>query len=473
MHRYGIWVLIGSIFQYRMLLSLGLDSAINRYIPVCIANQDHKGIDRVISTSFYFSLVISVVLACLSMVMYWKIGDWFIIRPELVSTTRLLVLIVGLSFALIVPFQRSSAILSGLQRYDIKTMVEISLLLARTGLLVLLLRQGYGLLTMGLIFGGSEILIRLLQFFFSRRLLPNTSISIKDFDFRLLKDMAAYGTNTILYTMSAVILYKASDIMIGIFLGTSQISQFSIATAGVLLLTQFVQVFSSAIKPAVSDLDARFETDKVREISFLSQKYTLLMLIPAACFFIVMGSDFLKVWMSDRIQDPAILQQMGCILAIFTVAHGIRLTQYSNFIVLVGRGEHKMFGVFTLITAALFVIISVVCLKVFKMGLISVAWSNFVPVVLCSGILLQVYFNRKMQIRFKDTVSRVGIPAMLGTLPAIGLILIWKYVAAPDSWTKLVGVAITAAVATVVASWFLAFSKVERQYFLRIVVKYK
>jgi len=352
-------------------------------------------------------------------------------------------------------------------------MVEISLLLARTGLLVLLLRQGYGLLTMGLIFGGSEILIRLLQFFFSRRLLPNTSISIKDFDFRLLKDMAAYGTNTILYTMSAVILYKASDIMIGIFLGTSQISQFSIATAGVLLLTQFVQVFSSAIKPAVSDLDARFETDKVREISFLSQKYTLLMLIPAACFFIVMGSDFLKVWMSDRIQDPAILQQMGCILAIFTVAHGIRLTQYSNFIVLVGRGEHKMFGVFTLITAALFVIISVVCLKVFKMGLISVAWSNFVPVVLCSGILLQVYFNRKMQIRFKDTVSRVGIPAMLGTLPAIGLILIWKYVAAPDSWTKLVGVAITAAVATVVASWFLAFSKVERQYFLRIVVKYK
>ena len=38
--RYGIWALIGSIFQYRRMLTLGLNSAVNRYIPVYLAKGD-------------------------------------------------------------------------------------------------------------------------------------------------------------------------------------------------------------------------------------------------------------------------------------------------------------------------------------------------------------------------------------------------------------------------------------------------
>ena len=41
--RYGIWVLVGSVFRYRYILSLGLNSAINRYVPVYQAKGDHKG----------------------------------------------------------------------------------------------------------------------------------------------------------------------------------------------------------------------------------------------------------------------------------------------------------------------------------------------------------------------------------------------------------------------------------------------
>ena len=32
--RYGIWILVGSIFSYRNLMSMGLNSAVNRNIPV-------------------------------------------------------------------------------------------------------------------------------------------------------------------------------------------------------------------------------------------------------------------------------------------------------------------------------------------------------------------------------------------------------------------------------------------------------
>jgi O-antigen/teichoic acid export membrane protein len=467
--RYGIWVLIGSIFQYRSLLSMGLNSAINRHIPVCIAKQEYQGIAKVASTAFYFLLSISFVLIISSIVVYLNLGTWFEIQPDLVPAARTLVLIVGFCFSLAMPLQLSSAILSGIQRYDITNSITIVCLVIRTILLVILLLQGYGLLTMGLILGGSEIIIRLLQFSFSRKLLPQATISLRRIDFKLLKEMTAYGTNTLLYTMGAVILFKASDIIIGMFLGTSQISQFSIAATAIIMLSEVTVVFTGAIKPAVSDLDARSDTARVREIAFLTQKYTLLTLIPSSCFLAVMGGNFLSVWVGDKIQDAAVLSMMASIMTIMAIAHMFRLAQHSNFIVLVGRGEHRIFGVFTIITAALFVVIAVVCLKFFHLGLIAVAWSNFIPVVLISGIILPVYFNRRMRITLKETMARVWVPALSGTLPAVALILAWKVIAPPQSWFQIGNVTVSAAIITCISSWFLSLTPLERTRLIRLI----
>src|SRR4030042_1274014 len=68
---YGVWLLIGgSIFRYAPLLNLGLNSAINRYIPVYLAKGDEAGIQRVISTSLFFFAAVGTLLALASVVIY-------------------------------------------------------------------------------------------------------------------------------------------------------------------------------------------------------------------------------------------------------------------------------------------------------------------------------------------------------------------------------------------------------------------
>lgn len=467
--RYGVWVLIASIFQYRGFLTMGLNSAISRYIPVYVAHNDDSGIANVISTSFFFLLLLGLVLVLVSVIVFFNFGKWFVIQPELLGTARVLVLIVGFSYALAFPLQISSAILSGIQRYDIMNGITLFVLAVRTTLLVVLLLQGCGLLTMGLIFGGSEIMIRLLQFFYTKKLLPQAAVSIGRFNAKLLREEAAYGTNTLLYSISGLILFKASDIIIGVFLGPSQISHFSVAVSAVLALSEFTHVFSSAVKPAVSDLDARADTPRVQDIAFLTQKYTLLMLIPACCFFVVMARDFLGVWVGSKIQDAAVLNLMASVMVIMTIANTVRLAQHSNFIVLVGRGEHRIFGFLSFITATLFIVLAVVCLKVYNLGLIAVAWSNFFPIVLTSGIILPIYFNRKMRITLKETVARVWLPALSGTLPAVALILAWKVIAAPHSWFQIGSVIISAAIITCISSWFLSLSPLEQKRLIMLI----
>ena len=466
--KYGVWVLIASIFHYRTLLSMGLNSSINRYIPVYLAKDDTRAIRRIISTALFFFSLLAVVLALLTLVIYCNLGSWFEIRPELLDTARRLVLVVGFCFAFAMPLQLSSAVLSGLQRYDIIGLAEILPLLLRTVMVVVLLLRGYGLIAMGLTYGMSEILMRMLQFGFARKLLPHSSPSLANIDLKLLREMLAYGVNTFLYAMGAIIIYKASDLVIGALIGTAEVSRFSIAAAGVLLLSQLLQAFSAAIKPAVSDLDARNEHAHVKEIALLTQKYSLLMIIPAGCFLIAMGRQFLWVYVGDRFEDPTVIDGMGVILAILAVAHCLRLAQHSNFLVLVGRGEHRIFGIFAALGALLCVLGAVISVKFFNWGLLGVAWSNFLPMVLISGLILPIYFNRKMKISARDSVLRVWRPALLGCLPSVALILLWKYLSPPDSWIEIAGVVFAAMVVTLAGSWFLSLDTIERKRFVRI-----
>ncbi len=472
--KYGVWLLIGgTIFRYAPLLSMGLNSSINRYIPVYLAKKDDDGVRRVICTSVFFFAALAVVLVCISIVIYFNVGSWFAIEPELVDTAGKLVLIVGFCFAFAMPFQPSYAILSGLQQYGIANLVALIILLLRTAMVVVLLMQGYGLLATGIVYGLSEITGRAMQATFARKLLPAASLSWSKIDFKLLREMLGYGINTLLYAMGAIIIYYASNLIIGIFLSTAEISQFGVATAGVLLLSQLLLAFTAAIKPAVSDLDARNDHEKVGQIATLTQKYSLLMIIPGGFFLIAMGREFLYVWVSDRFADPAIVDRMATILAILAVGHCLMLAQHSNFIVLVGRGQHRIFGALTALMGLLCVSVSIVSLTMFDAGLVGIAWSNLIPMALISGLVLPVYFNRKMNISVTENLRDVWKPAVFGSLPAVATIFLWKRLAPPDSWLELCSVILATMFATFIAGWFISLKKVERERFTQILLHRK
>ncbi len=468
--KYGVWVLIGSVFQYRRLLDMGMNSSIDRYIPMNLAKGDNNAIQRVISTSVFFFAALAVVLGLLTLLLYDNIGVWFSIAPDMVGPAGVLVLVVGFSFALAMPLQVSAALLCGLQRFDVLNLTELVMLLLRTVLVIVLLQQGGDLLTLGLVFGGSEVLLKIVQFIFAWKLLPNVSIAFKSIDLRLLKEMLTYGINTCLYTTGGLLILKATDLVIAIFIGTAEVSQFAVAAAGIFLLAQLLRAFTAAIKPAVSDLDARQEHSHVREISFLMQKYSLLLIVPAACFFIVMGNDFLHVWVGEKFQDPNVVHSMAVILAVLTIGHGLRLAQYSNFLVLVGKGDHRIFGLLTVLTGLLSVSASVVCVKVFHLGLLAIAYASCLPMAIISGLALPIYFNAKMRISIRESVLRIWWPALLGCTPAMIVIVAWKYVGSPASWLSIATVVAMAAGLTCISAWRFSMTPLERQRLIKALV---
>ena len=472
--KYGIWVLVGgTIFRYAPLLNMGLSSSINRYIPVYIAEKNELGIHQVIDSSLLTFSFLALILATIASIVYFNVESWFSIDPAFVPAAKALVLIVGFSFAISMPMQLATAVLSGLQRFDIANLAVFSTVVMRTVILIVFLLRGHGLLTMGIAYGLCEITLRGLQFSAAKRLLPQMSLSFGHVNFKLLREMLAYGINTLLYAMGTIMIYQASNLIIGIFIGTEPVSLFTCASAGVLLLAQLVQAFTMAIKPAVSDLDARKDNTTVKEIAFLTQKYSLLLIIPGACFLIGMGREFLTIWVGAKFEDPTAIQTMSTILYILTVGHCLKLAQLSNFFVLVGRGQHRIFGILTILMAILCISSSIISVKVLNLGLIGIAWSNFLPMAIISGTILPVYFNRKMKISTIENIRRVWLPAIIGSLPTAIMIILWKYYASPDSWIEIICIFIAIVALTTVSAWTLSLKPVERKRFLNIALRRK
>ena len=148
---YGVWALVGSVFAYAVVFQLGLVSAVNRYIPIRLASGDVEGLRAVVSTCAAFLLGVGAVVGVLTLVLHAWLTEIFQIPPELVADSRLTVLVVGGCAAVTTVTSAASAVLSGYQRYDLMAGSRIAMTLARTAVLVALVLQGHGLVTVALV----------------------------------------------------------------------------------------------------------------------------------------------------------------------------------------------------------------------------------------------------------------------------------------------------------------------------------
>jgi hypothetical protein len=187
-------------------------------------------------------------------------------------------------------------------------------------------------------------------------------------------------------------------------------------------------------------------------------------------FFLLFAEQFLATWLGDdftRIE----MKEMATVLSILIIGHGIRLSQHGNFLVLVGIGEHKIFGVVTMVTAILCIIFSLISLTILNGGLIALAWSIAIPMVLGSGIFLPIYFCKKMSIKMLDLFNGSIKPALLASIPAVFLLVMIKQYIDISSWPTILGVVITCFIVECFGAWYLCLSSVEKARFSKILKK--
>lgn len=456
---YGIWVVLGSVYAYSTVLQFGLYSAINRHIPMHLARGEQSEIRAVTSSTLAFFVALGLVVVVLTFVFADQLLGLFAIPSAVLPQARFALYTLGLVASVSLGLNSFASVLSGYQRYELMALSRFIALALRVCLVVALLGRGEPLPLMALIFGATECLVGALNVCLAWRLMPARPLQLRAIRWKVLQGMFGYGLNTFAYAVGAVVVVKTGEVISGIFLPPEYITYYALAVMPPMMVSGLVESFAGAIKPAVSDLDSRGDTRRIRELTLLSQKYVLLFVIPALAFFLVMGGDFYSVWL-HRQMSPAVT-----LLYILAAGHLVRAAQFPMFLVLAGRGEHRFFGVMTIVMGMGAVLLGVLFCRILGWGSPGVALGSTVAMILVCGIALPCHFAKRLGMAVTDFTRRSWLPALCGVSPGIATLVLWKIGHPAKTLPELVLVGVSTALVLVPSIWFMALDGAERSRF--------
>ena len=457
--RYGVWAVLGSVYAYSTVLQFGLYSAINRHIPMHLARDEESKIREVTSSTMAFFLALGFVVVLSTLIFGERVLGLLVIPSDLIAPARIALYTLGIVASVCLGLNSFLAVLSGYQRYDLLALGRFIAIAIRVCLVVALLGRGEPLLFMALIFGATECLIGALNLCFAWPLMPAHPLQFRAIRWKVLKEMFGYGLNTFAYTVGAVVVAKTAEVINATSLPPEHVTYYALALLPPMVISGLVESFMGAIKPAVSDLDARNDVGRIRKITLLSQKYVLLFIMPAMAFFLIMGKDFYAVWLHRD------MNQAVTLLYILAAGHLVRAAQFPIFLVLAGRGEHRIFGVMTIAMGIGAVGLALFFCRMLGWGSLSVALGSTMAMVVVCGIVLPYHCAKRLAIPIADFAWGCWIPAVYGVTPGILVLAVWKMWQPPTTLFELTLVAVSAALVFGLSIWILALDTAERSRF--------
>jgi O-antigen/teichoic acid export membrane protein len=418
---YGVWVLVGSLVGYLGLLDFGITPSTVKYIAEYRALDDQKAINRLVTTSLTIYSVIGIITLLVSALVAVSFNRIFA-TPLPFTVAAAVVLITGLNLALSFPAAVFVGIIRGYQRYDLDSTVTTVSILIRSGLIVLLILRGYGILALAAVTFVFDMLRLAYLIRCAYRLNPRIEIKRRYYDSAQMRKLFGYSLFAFLMIIGKKLIFYTDAIVIGIFMPVASVTIYSVANRLVTYLLQVSETMG-VLTPAASEMGARNDRAAIGEMLVLSTKYMLLIALPVAAVFFVLGDSFITLWMGQEYAGSAV------ILSILTVSVLAHLLEMPAHTMLLGLGKHRIVALFTLAQAIVNLVLSIALVKPY--GLKGVALGTTIPMVAFTFIALFVYLKNYLQVPIGEYVKRSMLRPFLIQAPFVALLLLIRLYARP------------------------------------------
>jgi O-antigen/teichoic acid export membrane protein len=241
---YGLIPLASSITSYMSLITLGLNSAVGRYLTIALEHEDHKQANLIFNTSFWGSIALTAALlvpAALGIVYLDRlihVPAGFLIQARWLFAAATAAFLLN---EIKTPFDVSSFCRN---RFDLRNIVAISEVLTRVGLVVLLFYAVSANITsvgIGILFG--TVVSSFGAIWLWKLLTPSLHVDPRQFDLGVLRQLAGTGGWVVINQIGAI-LYLSIDLLVANRLfGAEQSGKY----AAILALPLLVRTLGSAI----------------------------------------------------------------------------------------------------------------------------------------------------------------------------------------------------------------------------------
>jgi len=457
---YGIWTLVATFVGYYGVLELGLAPAVTRYLSRSLGAGDHETCNRVYNTSLRLYLGIGLIAMVVSGTLA-ALAPWLCHNPADVALFWKLILILGVSVALMFPTRVFKGLLEAHLRFDLTGSFDLLSLVLRTGLIFPVLLAGYGIMGLAWLSLLSSLPSMALLFYFSYRELPFLRIEGRYWQGDTARSLFSYSVYSLIANLANILRFKLDSVVVAGYVGLSAVTHYRI---GGVLTQYFFDLMSSAfgVFPSIfSRQEGAKDFAVLRKTFFFASKLAVCVSSFIGFALLAWGKPFIIRWMGRQYVDSY------RVMVILVIGVMVSLWQGPSISLLYGISKHKFFALFNSIEGVANLLLSL--LFVHWYGMYGVALGTLFPMLAIRLFIQPVYVCRVAGIDLWEYVRKTGRSLASVTAALVMPLVISIKFAAPN-YKVLFMLGILSALLYGGVLWIVEFSQGETQILRRAIL---
>lgn len=444
---YGVWALLFSIINYMTVLDLGLQGALVRFISKYLGLGDYKKINAILNTGFLIYSAVGLAVIVISFILSFFVLDWFKIPAAHLTEARIALFIIGLNTALNFIMYSWGGSLGAFHRFDISNGLAIAEDIARNIAIVILLKNGYGLVPLASVFLISSGLRMGLAAIVLKKLHPAIRLSFRLSDRGTFREIFNYSAVAFLISVAWLMIANSDNLIIAYFLNISSVTTYAIAATFLTAIRSLVHSISIPLRPLVSHYETINKRESISRLYIKGTQYIYFFSFMIAGITLVYGDSFIRLWMGEEYNQSAV------ILKILIVPAAIYLPQLMGDALLYGIEKHKYILYLTLAEGVTNLALSLILIQYF--GIVGVAIGTIIPQVLIYFFGYPFIIKRELGLHLERYYLNILLAMAIGMAVSFGLSVVMTRIIPPDSWLPFfLGIVIITAM-TVLSGYFL------------------
>ena len=458
----GMWMLVGSFTGFYGLLDFGITSAVSRYLTLGFSRNDVKACNSYASIGFYIFLAVGSVAAVISFVI--ALINYLVYRQSVddIGIMSWVIVILGINFMIDFPLRVFSGIITGCLRHDLNNMRQFIFRILGTCLTIGIVLHGGKIIEISLGSFFISILSAISFYWLSKKVFPQLSLSPKSVRREDIKPLFNYSIFTSLTSITDVLRFRISGIIIAGFLSVEVVAHYGIASTLIGYFQQTMGHCTMWLTNWFTRLDAKNDMDAIRKHAMFAYKITVLLATFIAFGMMFWSIPFITRWVGPQFldaYDPLVLLTFGMMFAMW---------QSPTTRVLYATANHHYYSGVNAIDATLNVTLTLILVPWY--GMTGVAIGNCTAMLVSKMFILPQVIVRILKISNREYWENLGAALAKSMVCLVIPYFVTQKLVAPEyKWLFING--IVCAFLYFPAAFLLILTQSERNKLLEIVSK--
>jgi O-antigen/teichoic acid export membrane protein len=297
---YGFWSILAAIVGFASLGNFSLGSALVKYVAEFhISENSRDSLSAAILFGFVSLLLLGSFVGMVVFILGGRIVDWFSSVPTSPTDLITAIRVVAISIVPLFITQVPIGVFAGLVRYEVSGVISI---IQQAMLLIGSLIIGYyarGIVNLALWYLFVQVLICMLSLFIAWRIIRPFQLHLV-MDRRISRRLIEYSFASWIANLGGMLFGSADRILVGIFLGPSAASVYSVATGAAMKLNQLLGPITDVLMPFSSSYQALGKDDSLSFALSYGSRVAACLLVGAAGTLILWAEPLLSWWISPE-----------------------------------------------------------------------------------------------------------------------------------------------------------------------------